>query len=106
MNNLGKIQKKNTKEIEKIKRNTLPLLKKNNVKRAGIFGSYARGDNTKNSDIDILVEITNKNFSLFDLVKLKLHLKEKLKKEIDLIEYSALHPLIKKEALKEEIRIL
>ncbi len=41
------------KEIEKIKKKIVPILKKNKVVRAGIFGSYARGENKKNSDVDI-----------------------------------------------------
>ena len=93
-------------KIEEIKKKIVPILKKNKVTRAGIFGSYARGEETKNSDIDILVEIKAKKFSLLDLVNLKLLVEKNLNKKIDLIEYSTLHPLIKKEALKEEIKIL
>jgi len=94
------------KEIKNIKKKITPLLKKNKVKKAGIFGSYARGENKKNSDIDFLIEITNKNFSLLDLVKLKILMEKILKKKVDLIEYSTIHPMIKKNALKEEVRIL
>ena len=98
--------KKDKNQIEKIKKKIVPILKKNNIKRAGIFGSYARGEQKKNSDIDLLIEIKNKNFSLFDLIRLKIYLEKKLKKEIDLTEYSSIHPLIKKEVLKEEIKII
>jgi len=94
------------KEIKNIKKKIVPLLKKNKVKKAGIFGSYARGENKENSDIDFLIEITNKNFSLLDLVKLKILMEKILKKKVDLIEYSTIHPMIKKSALKEEVRIL
>jgi len=94
------------KEIKNIKKKIVPLLKKNKVKKAGIFGSYARGENKENSDIDFLIEITNKNFSLLDLVKLKILMEKILKKKVDLIEYSTIHPMIKKNALKEEVRIL
>ena len=93
-------------KIEQIKKDITPLLIENNVKKAGIFGSYAKGSQKKGSDVDILVEIEDKNFSLLDLVKLKMALQKILKKEVDLIEYSTLHPLIKKTALKEEVRIL
>lgn len=77
----------------------------NKVKKAGIFGSYARGEQTKNSDIDILIEISDK-FSLLDLARMKRAIEKKLKKQVDLVEYSTLHPAIKEVALREEVRIL
>jgi len=52
------------KNIERIRLKALPILKKHGVVRAGIFGSYATGENKKNSDIDILVEIKDKKMSL------------------------------------------
>jgi len=94
------------KEIEKIKKKIVPLLKKNKVVRAGIFGSYARGEETKDSDIDILVEINDKKMSLLGYVKFKHLLENALGKEIDLVEYSTLHRLLRKRVLKEEIRII
>lgn len=53
------------KEIARIKRLAVPVLKDNKVKKAGIFGSYARGEQKKRSDIDILIEF---NGSLLDVV--------------------------------------
>jgi len=43
--------------IEKTKNKILPVLKNYSVTRAGIFGSYSRGNFKKNSDIDLLIEI-------------------------------------------------
>jgi len=94
------------KEIEKIKKKIIKILKKNKVVRAGIFGSYARGEQKKNSDVDLLVEINSRDFSLLDLVKLKLMIEKVLNKKIDLIEYSTLHPMIKERALKEEVKLI
>src|SRR3989344_8469052 len=56
--------KKTRKDIETIKTKIIGVLKKNHVVRAGIFGSYAKGDAEKNSDIDIAVKIANKGISL------------------------------------------
>ena len=83
----------------------LPLLRKYGVVRAGIFGSFARGETTKKSDIDILVQFKGRK-SLFDLVRLERELKSTLKKEVDLLTYKSIHPLLKDRILKEEIRIL
>ena len=97
---------KNNEVLEKIKSKAIKILKKNKVKRAGIFGSYARGDQKKNSDIDILVEIDDPNMSLLDFIGIMQELKEKLKRKVDLVEYKAIKPLIKNRILNEEIRII
>ena len=92
--------------LMKFKKLIVPVLKRNDVVRAGIFGSFARGEAKKNSDIDILIKIKAKKFSLLDLIGLELELEEKLKRRVDLVEYSAIHPLLKERILKEEVRIL
>ena len=79
------------------------ILKKNKVRRAGIFGSYARGEEKKNSDIDILIEFDG---SLLDLVRMEREIKEKLKKKIDLVTYNGISPYLKDRILKEEIKII
>ena len=91
--------------INKIKKKIKPILKENKVKKAGIFGSYARGEESENSDIDILIDL-DKNLSLLKLIELKIKLEKILKKKVDLIEYDLIHPLIKKDAFKEEVKIL
>lgn len=93
------------KKIDEIKRKILPILKQYNVKRAGIFGSIARGEENQESDIDILVEIEGR-MSLLDFAGLKLELEEALGKRVDLGEYSTIKPIIKKQILSEEVSIL
>lgn len=80
--------------IEKIKDKILPILKQAGVKRSSIFGSYVRGDQTKGSDIDILVELP-KGMSLFDFVDLQLKLEDVLGKKVDLGEYTTIKPRLK-----------
>lgn len=41
------------------------ILKKYGVKRIGLFGSYVKGNQKKNSDIDLLVEFRNPDFNNF-----------------------------------------
>mgnify|MGYP001557856492 CR=1 FL=1 len=91
--------------IEEIKSKIIPILKKNHVVRAGIFGSYARGEQKSDSDIDVLVEIP-RAISLLDFIGLKHELEDALGKKVDLVEYGAIKPRIKKRVLKEEVRII
>ncbi len=81
------------------------MLKKHDVKKAGVFGSYARGTQSKGSDIDILVDI-NKNIGLLDYIGIKLDLERVLKKKVDLVEYSQIKPRIRERILSEQVKIL
>src|SRR3989344_3019664 len=99
-------EKKADKEIEQIKSKIVGTLKKNKVIRAGVFGSYSRGEQKKDSDIDIAVEINDSTMSLLGFIGLIRLLEELLKRKVDLVEYSAIKPRIKERILKEEIRII
>jgi predicted nucleotidyltransferase len=90
----------NREQIEKIKRVMVDILKKYDVKRAALFGSYVRGENNSDSDIDLLVEFEGRK-SLLDLVGLKLELQEQLGKDVDVITYKSIHPLLKERILNE-----
>ncbi|MBU0907295.1 MAG: nucleotidyltransferase domain-containing protein [Nanoarchaeota archaeon] len=92
-------------EIEKLKPKIIRVLKEQRVVRAGIFGSYVRGEQRKDSDIDILIEIDD-SLSLLDFIGIKLALETALKRKVDLVEYSAIKPKIRDKILKEEVRIL
>ena len=90
-------------EIDRLKLKIRKVLKRYNIARAGIFGSYARGEAKKNSDVDILIEFKG---GLLSLVGLEMELKKKLKKRVDLLTYRGINPLLRKSILKEEIRII
>ncbi len=92
-------------KLSTLKKIIVPILRRNNVIRAGIFGSYARGEERKGSDIDILIKFRGKK-SLLDLSGLKIDLEERLGKKVDLAEYLVVHPLLKERIKKEEVRIL
>ncbi len=92
--------------VNKIKKQIVKTLKDHGVKKAGIFGSYARGEEKKNSDVDILVDVKGKRFSLLDLVKLEMLLKKILQKKVDLLTYNGISPYLKERILAEEVRII
>lgn len=93
-------------QISKLKKSIYKLLIASGVKRAAIFGSFARGEATAESDIDLLIEFKGKNKSLFDLVALKLQLEETLGRQVDLVTYNSLHPLLRDRILAEQVIIL
>ena len=72
------------------------------VKRIAIFGSTARGEDKKDSDIDIIVEF-EKPIGLFAFIELEDCLSKMLGKKVDLTTKKALKPIIKKSVLKEAV---
>lgn len=91
-------------KIEEIKDKIVPVLVRHQIKRAGIFGSVAKGKATSKSDIDILVELGNK-ISLLEFVGIKYELEDLLGRKVDLVEYQAVKPRLKNRIMSEEIRI-
>lgn len=95
----------NKSNLKKITPQIVETLKKNKIKKASIFGSFARGEDNKNSDVDVLIE-TKKGMSLFGFVGIKLELEDKLGRKVDLVTYKSLHPYLRKKILDEEVRII
>ena len=85
-----------------IKNKIIPILKKNDVVKSSVFGSYARGDNNPESDIDILIEFKGRK-SLFDLVGLQHEIEDELGRKVDLLTYKSIHPLLKDYILRTHI---
>lgn len=74
------------------------------VKRVFVFGSYARGDYRRDSDIDFLVEL-EKRTDLFRFIKIKLQLETLLQKTVDLISANGLSQRLKPTIDSEKILI-
>jgi predicted nucleotidyltransferase len=94
-----------TMELEELKNKILPTLERYEVKRAAVFGSFVRGEQTEKSDVDILVEFKGEK-SLLDLAGLKIELEEILNRKVNVLTYKSLHPLLKNRILKEQKMIL
>lgn len=80
------------------------LLLKYKAQIRGIFGSVARGDENENSDIDVLVDFTDKA-DLFDFVGLALFLEEKLHRKVDVVPSDTIKSELRNTVLKEAIYI-
>lgn len=87
--------------LEEIKRKTIPILKEGGATRAALFGSVVRAEAREDSDIDILVDLP-RGKSLFDLAGLKIKLEESLGRDVDVVTYNSLDPLLKDYILKDQ----
>ena len=92
-------------KLEEIKVKIIPVLRRYDVRKAAIFGSFVKGEERKDSDIDILVEFKGEK-SLLDLAGLKIELEETLQRKVDVLTYNSLHPLLKDKILHEQKVIL
>ena len=85
-----------------IKEKLAEICKRNDIVFMAIFGSFARGEQHKTSDIDIAIEFSkNKEKSLLDLVHVENELKKALKRKVDLGVFSSLNPYIMEDVRKE-----
>ncbi|MBQ8578258.1 MAG: nucleotidyltransferase family protein [Clostridia bacterium] len=77
--------------IEEIQEKIFPVARKYRIPAVWVFGSYARGEATEDSDIDLLVDTTGTTLtSLFSLGALYCDLEDTLGKKIDLITVGSL----------------
>ena len=98
-------QKKTVNSLEEVKTLAIPILKAHKIKKAAVFGSFARGDFDDKSDVDILIE-PPEGFSLFDLAGLHLNLEDTLGRKVDVMIYDSINPLIKDKVMKEKKDII
>lgn len=96
---------KKVNKVDEIKNKIVPILKEHKVTKAGIFGSYARGEQKKKSDVDILVKIPD-SWSLLAVADLKAALEKNLKKKVDLVEYELIRRELREGILEDEIQII
>ncbi len=88
-----------------ILQNHLPELRKQyKVRSLGLFGSYVRGQQQADSDLDVQVNFSELP-SLFQFINLEDRLKELTGLEIDLVMVDGLKPNIGKRVLKEVVRL-
>ena len=82
------------------------LKKDGRVSTAWLFGSYARGEEKLNCDVDIIVELnTAKKYSMFDLLYIAFILENKIKIKVDLVEKVYLKDFDLESASKDLIKI-
>lgn len=95
---------KPTSDIQSIRRRAVPILRRYGVSKAAVFGSFARGDQRKKSDIDLLIR-ARPTMSLLELIGLQYDLEDQLGRSVDVVTYRALHPRIRDRVLREQVLI-
>jgi predicted nucleotidyltransferase len=90
--------------VADIQKRVVPVLTRNRVRRAGLFGSAARGESAPR-DIDVLVEMP-RPYGLFALLALKGELEDRLGVKVDIVEYSHVKPSLRERILRDEVKIL
>ena len=87
--------------LEYLKEHYQEFHDKYNVKKIGLFGSYARDEATKESDIDIFVQMHPK---LLDMIAIKQLIEEDLHKKVDIVRVrDKMNPYLKKRILRDGI---
>jgi len=84
--------------LDFFEQNTITI-KKYGVKKIGLFGSFATDKNTRNSDIDVLVEFEPGKKTFDNYMDLKFFLADNLKRKIDLVIVENIKPELKEEIL-------
>ena len=75
------------------------------VKRIGIFGSFARGEEKQGSDVDVLVEFAPGQATLHNIVTLADYLESLFGKKVDLVTVGGIDPYIRSHVEREVIWI-
>jgi len=91
----------NKEEIFKLLKQHREELKNFNVDKIGLFGSVLRGDNTKESDIDFIVEFEEGKKTYDNFIELAFLLERLLQNKIELLTIDAISPYMKPKILKE-----
>ncbi|MGH2515026.1 MAG: nucleotidyltransferase family protein [Ktedonobacterales bacterium] len=91
--------------IDALRNRISATLRRHGIASAAIFGSFARGTATPDSDLDLLVEF-DRAASLLDMVALKLDLEDALGRSVDVVTPSGLLPGIRDEVLRERVNVL
>jgi uncharacterized protein len=76
-------------------------IKVHGVRRLGLFGSYARGEQRRPSDLDFVVEFERKSFDAY--MDLKAYLENLFERRVDLVISDTIKPRLRKTILQEAV---
>lgn len=85
-----------------VEKNKPKLAAKYGIRRIGVFGSFARGEQKRRSDVDILVEFDEVP-GLLQFVRIEDHLRRLIGRKVDLVRKEALRPELRDRILGEVV---
>jgi uncharacterized protein len=88
--------------IAALRPTVLRITKRYGVRNVRVFGSFAQGEQTKTSDVDLLVDVPD-HMSLWELSGLKIDLEKALKRKVDVVPADCIKPLLRSRILSEAI---
>lgn len=94
----------NASEHKELFEKITSFLKKEGATKISVFGSYARGEEKAESDIDILVEFSNTK-SLLTLVRIERELSDFLGVKVDLLTEASISPYLI-DGIKNEAKVI
>ena len=95
----------NLEEIERIlAEHKEELYQKYKIKEIGIFGSFVRGEESKESDVDIVVEFEEVP-GLIKFIEIEEYLSKLLGRKVDLVRKPAIRKKLKDKILKEVVYV-
>lgn len=83
----------------------IAILRAHGVTRASVFGSFARGEQHAQSDLDLLIE-PKPGTTLLDLARLELAIEDQLGRHVDLVTFDELRPALREQILLEQEALL
>jgi len=100
------MQTTQTSILEYLNNNKLEFAQKYYINKFGLFGSFARNEQTENSDIDIVYFMKeDEKISYFQLFELEKILEKQFNRKVELINYQYINPIIKYKAKNEIIYV-
>ena len=78
------------------------MAKRRRVRSVSVFGSYARGEAGRDSDIDLLVE-PEKQCSLLDLISLKYDIEDLIGRKVDIVSKNGISPYLVDRIISQSI---
>lgn len=88
--------------LEEIKAIVTPIAQRYNMKEVNLFGSYARGEATAESDIDLMVDFYQP-IDLFTLAEIIQSFETALQKKVDVLIYKNITPELMWNIMEDEV---
>ena len=82
----------------------LAIARQHGARNVRVFGSIARGEGKRDSDLDVLVELESGR-SLLDIVAIKQDLEDLLNTKVDVVTEASVSPYIRDQVLRQAISL-